>query len=356
MKRLQEICDRQRPNLHVFRRRGFPAQRAQRQQERILRGHIVTFSQSTDDLGWTLQETADLLKLSPRTLRQWQHDFASAGMQVLALGRPCQRSAPTKRNEVIALLDELGPALGVPTLQQCFPTMARAELADIVRRYRCVWRKRHQQALRILHWQVPGSVWAADFAEPDQPIDGRYRYLLAVRDLASGHQLLWLPVAHPDSAETVQALASLVARYGAPLVLKTDNGSPFCAGTSRAFLLQAQILPLFSPPYTPQYNGAVEAGIGSLKTRTEAHASRQGHPSYWTFDNAAFAQAEANANARPQGPSGPSPEQAWKERPTITAHERSLFQASVNRCRDECRSEPDWPVMGPLTDKKCHVF
>ena len=44
-----------------------------------------------------------------------------------------------------------------------------------------------------------GTVWAVDFAQAPQPIDGVYPYLLAVRDLASSKQLLWLPVEHADS-------------------------------------------------------------------------------------------------------------------------------------------------------------
>ena len=48
--------------------------------------------------------------------------------------------------------------------------------------------------MRVLTWPVTGSVWAIDYAEPPAPIDGRYDALLAVRDLASGMQLLWQPV------------------------------------------------------------------------------------------------------------------------------------------------------------------
>jgi hypothetical protein len=44
-----------------------------------------------------------------------------------------------ERNEVIELLDELGPGTGVPTLHTCFPSMARAELDDILKRYRSLW-------------------------------------------------------------------------------------------------------------------------------------------------------------------------------------------------------------------------
>jgi transposase InsO family protein len=353
VKRLQDLSDCNRPDLRDFGRRGFAGQRRQREREHFLRSHIVTFQEALGDLGTSRAETAELLNLSPRTLRHWQQDAHRDGFAVLgehALGRPCQRSSRTQRNEVIALLDELGPALGVPGLRDSFPGMARAELADLLRRYRRVWRLRHRQPLHILHWQVPGVVWAADFAEAPQPIDGLYPYLLAVRDLASGRQLLWLPTLQADSWQVVQALASLVAHFGSPLVLKTDNGSPFCAALTRAFLHQAGILPLFSPAYTPSYNGSAEAGIGSLKSRTEAHAARADHPNYWTFDDVAFAQTEANATARPQGPSGPTPDEIWDQRQPIAPAQRSLFQAAVDRHRDLLRSQEELPEVGPLTE------
>jgi hypothetical protein len=75
-----------------------------------------------------------------------------------------------------------------------FPALARAALADILGRYRRVWRRRHRQPMRVLHWSQPGRVWAIDFHGPRPPIDGLYPHLLAVRDLASGQQLAWLPV------------------------------------------------------------------------------------------------------------------------------------------------------------------
>jgi len=37
-----------------------------------------------------------------------------------------------------------------------------------------VCRRRYHEALYVLHWLVPGSVWAMDFAEPPLPLDGRY--------------------------------------------------------------------------------------------------------------------------------------------------------------------------------------
>jgi len=83
---------------------------------------------------------------------------------------------------------------------------------------------------------------------------------------------------------------------------------------------------LFSPTRTPRYNASIEAGNGSLKTRTERHAAQAGHPAYWTFDDVEHARAEANSTARPHGPIGPTPNQLWETRRPITMEQRSAFQ------------------------------
>ena len=43
-------------------------------------------------------------------------------------------------------------------------------------------------------WQRPETVWAADFKEQREPIEGHYGWILAVKDLTSRYQLAWLPV------------------------------------------------------------------------------------------------------------------------------------------------------------------
>jgi transposase InsO family protein len=200
-----------------------------------------------------------------------------------------------------------------------------------------------------LRWPEPGRVWAIDYADPPLPIDGAYDAVLAVRDLASGRQLLWLPVEDPLAGEVVDALVSLFAVHGAPLVLKSDNGSPFCAGSTRALLDAFGVTALFSPPRTPRYNGAAEAGIGSLKTRTQTHAVRQGRPGWWTWDDVEAARAEANATARPQGPSRPTPDESWNARRPVLPAERHLFQATVERLRTQERGESQLAMEGPLS-------
>jgi hypothetical protein len=162
-----------------------------------------------------------------------------------------------------------------------------------------------------------------------------------VLDLASHQQLLWLPVLDLTAATTIEALGMLFVRHGAPLVLKADNGSAFIAEATRDFLSPVGVNLLFSPPHTPRYNGSIEAGIGSLKTRTERHATRAGRPGYWTCDDVAAAESEANANARPQGETGPTPNELWDRRRRITALERGLFQSAVQRQRDQLGPKED---------------
>ena len=55
------------------------------------------------------------------------------------------------------------------------------------------------------------------------------------------------------------------------------NGPAFRAEQTKCFLQQAGVHFLFSPSHWPEYNGAIEAAIGSLKRRTVQQAAHHGH-------------------------------------------------------------------------------
>lgn len=122
-----------------------------------------------------------------------------------------------------------------------------------------------------------------------------------------------------------------------------DNGSPFCAADTLEFLHAAGVIPLFSPPRMPRYNGAIEAGIGSLKTRTDQHASHHGRAGHWTHDDLSAAQVQANTQARPKGPTGPTPDELWTTRRRLTPQERTLFHAAVERQRHDLQVQEGLP-------------
>jgi transposase InsO family protein len=260
------------------------------------------------------------------------------------MGRPVQRSAREAREEVIRWLDDHGPHLGVPALRTCFPQMGRAELTDLVRRYRRVWRARHRVPLRVLHWSGVGRVWAIDFTGPLSVLAGDARFVLAVRDLASGRQLLWRVVKEATGEVVRAALLELCNHHGAPLVLKCDNGSAFTCAVARALLVERGVVMLYSPPHWPRYNGAIEAGIGSLKERTAACAARSGHAGVWSWDDLAGAQWEANTQSRPWCVSDASADALWEGREPITVEERATFaeavaQASTNHALEACADD-----------------
>ncbi len=117
--------------------------------------------------------------------------------------------------------------------------------------------------------------------------------------------------------------------HGAPLALKTDNGSAFIDHRTRSLLSVAGVTHLLSPPKTPRYNGAKEAGIASLKTRTLHIAAAHGRPGHWTCDDVEAARIEANLQSRPWGRNGLAPIDVWEKRAGIADDERRQFLAAL---------------------------
>lgn len=235
------------------------------------------------------------------------------------------------RNEIIDMMRTLGPNTGMPTLQGLFPGVARGAIWDLLCRFRELCTRERNRLLHALRWKKPGTVWAMDHSEPPSPIDGKYEHALAVRDLASGYQLAWLPVEHEDAETTIKALKALFIEHGVPVVIKSDNGSAFVAEDTGDFLTREQVEMLLSPPRTPRYNGACEAGIGSMKTRTHHHAALNDRPGEWTCDDLEAGRRQANETARPWGWKAPTPEAAWRDREPISEEDRTTFKGAVCR-------------------------
>ena len=341
--RLERIFDRRGPAAVPELQRGFAAQQALRELEQSIRLGVLDFCHQATEQGVSQQQRSAWLSLSPRTLRHWEQGWRHGGWAVRARGRPPVCADRDQQQAVVHFLHRLGPATGLAVLQGEFPAMARAELQDLLRCFRGAWRGEHERLLHQLHWQQPGRVWTMDHALAPCWIDGCARDLLAVRDLASGQQLLWLPLSEATAASTLDQLAWLFALYGPPLVLKSDNGSAFSAVELRKFLQGTGVWPLFSPVRTPSYNGSCEAGIGSMKRRTAYQAERHGHAGQWTQADLETARQQANETARPRGPKGPTPAQAWQERQDIRPAERQAFAETVGRLQVEVRRDRALP-------------
>jgi transposase InsO family protein len=294
------------------------------------------------------KEASERIGLSPRTVRRWEHRWRTDQLSPRARGRPVKRPDLDIRSAILSLFGQVGPEITEEQLREHFPDVSRAELREMKRRYRAAWRRGKVKYVYALRWASPGSVWAMDFTHPPLPVDGVFPRILVVRDLASGEQLEALPVPGESAKVATDVLRALIRRYGAPLVLKMDNGSAFQAAVMRALLAEYGILPLYSPPGCPKYNGAVESGIGSLKTHAHHEAARNDRPGEWTCDDVEAARLRGNELGRPHGRHGPTPDRAWEGKMDVGENERAHFLDLVD---EERRKEENrrgiLPLVGP---------
>ena len=244
------------------------------------------------------------------------------------------------RNAVVRFLHQVtGPCVSLASLRCLYPAIPPCVLADLLGRYRRVWKRRYARHGYRITWHKPGRVWAIDHSEAAYPVDGVYRYLIAVRDLASHRQLAWHPCTSTQVREVLPLMRDLFARHGAPLILKSDNGSAFVADAMGNLVQESEVAQLFSPPRRPQFNGALERSNGLLKVYTQQHAIREGHPFRWSSDDLEHARQLANTLARPWGHQKPSPQEAWDRRDPITGDERRRFKDALQSHRAGARED-----------------
>ncbi len=221
-----------------------------------------------------------------------------------------------------------GPGIGVPSLKRDFPDISWRDLHRLAGRFRAeLWGLLHSCTATACQWIVPGSVWAADYWESDAPVDGCYRYVLDIRDLSTGYLIASVPCEHADAETTVAVLRRLILTLGAPLVFKTDNGTHFTAEIVEHLLQEHGITRLLSPPYLPAYNGACEAGHGSVKSRAEILARRDGTPGQWTCNHLEAARVWANRHVSISRPT--AAEELWRQRTAIGPQAREQFLRAV---------------------------
>lgn len=303
-----------------------------REAETKARSDAARFVARAGDEGVGPGDASGMLFLSESTTRKWKRRWDEETLEAARLGRPPRLCAPETVADIKRLLWIVGPCGSVDYVREQFSKVPRTVVEDIVRSFKRDLEDRRKAALLMCTWTKPGTVWAADWTEPDFPIDGgRYPKVLVVRDLASGNILLALPVERTSGKLATFAMGCLFETHGAPLVLKTDNGPEFIEEGFVAFLLEHKVTHLLSPEYYPEYNGAIEAGIGSLKTRAMYHAARNGRLGCWTCDDVEAGRLQANETVRPKGPWGPSPESSWRSRERIDDEERRVFLDLVDQ-------------------------
>ena len=128
--------------------------------------------------------------------------------------------------------------------------------------------------------------------------------------------------------------------YGAPLILKADNGPAFIANDTREYLRRIATVLLLSPPYCPQYNGACEAGNGTIKRLAHEIATRHGRPDCWTLNDLEAARIWANRRITERRFSR-TPEQRFADHAPASANERETLANTIAEARTKRRADLD---------------
>lgn len=280
-----------------------------------------------------MSEGMSLLGVRPSTLRGWKRRRRQGVLSPNPIGRPGYRRDRRTQVEIADMARTVGPKVSVAYIRGCLPEVPRAFIEDVVRSCKDDFRREHRARIQRLRWEKPGSVWSCDWTEPEARVDGIYKEILAVRDLASHKTIESLPCESRSSELAAKAMEHLFLAHGSPLVVKHDGGSEFKADAFSQVLGRYGVMRLLSPEYYPQYNGAIEAGIGVLKTNAWYEAAKNGHVGCWTCDDVEAGRLKANETSRPLGPKGPSPNALWEARRPITNGLRRAFQKAVDEER-----------------------
>ena len=273
------------------------------------------------------------MDVKSRTLNRWQKDLPPGD-----IGRPPQA---VERDQRIILRDEIDRhGTNLEHLKHPFPIISRKSLAEFMVFYLLAQNRLENPV--PLTWEKPGTVWAIDCLSRD--VEKNYDTILNVRDLSSGKTLAGRAMRiqpgckSAQTAENVElVLAELFHLHGAPLVIKSDNGSEFVNEVITRLMARYGTTHLLSPAYFPEYNGACEAGGGALMTRALEVAATVGQPGILTIDALETGRKVGNSVPRRGGRSSANSE--WLSRQPISDTERKDFQQSVREKSHSTREE-----------------
>ncbi len=248
--------------------------------------------------GLTLRAAAAALSVAPATAHRWWHRHQGASQEELASGAwLCDRSSrPTHQPRRLTIAQE------EPILRARRETgLGPGRLAGICRRARStIWkvlyrnglsrrRRSPRESYRRYEWSRPGALLHVDttrlarFERPGHRVRGRstqtrreqlrssasYVFLHGAVDDRSRYAYV---EEHPDErGETAAAFMRRALAHFAelgldpPEAVMSDNGACYRALAFRAELERIGARQIFTPPYTPRWNGKVERFFQTLK-------------------------------------------------------------------------------------------
>lgn len=228
--------------------------------------------------------------ISPKTGYKWLERFKAMSGEVQALHdrsrRPLSspaRSCDAVEQAVLALRRE-HPAWGGRKIARRLADLGQAAVAPstithILHRHGLITPQASEAARpwqRFEH-EAPNSLWQIDFKGHFPTLAGRC-HALTLLDDHSRFSLHLSALTRTDTPTVRQQLIQTFERYGLPLRINADNGSPW--GTPKAsgnslselaiWLIRQGIRVSFSAPHHPQTNGKLERFHRTLHTEVLA--------------------------------------------------------------------------------------
>jgi transposase InsO family protein len=222
--------------------------------------------------------------ISAKTAYKWLGRFAQGGAEALAdrSRRPHSsphRIEPDLEQAVLALRDK-HPAWGGRKLARRLTDLGMEEVpapstvTEILRRHERLGIPSGEGTQRRYHrfeHEAPNQLWQIDFKSPVKTPRGTC-FPLTVLDDHSRYNLVLHACRKPGMKEVQPALIDAFRRYGLPIRINGDNGSPWGSprehthGISQlsAWLIRLGIRISHSRPYHPQTNGKDERFHRSL--------------------------------------------------------------------------------------------
>ncbi len=144
--------------------------------------------------------------------------------------------------------------------------ISRRDMNLLVQKARYFARQRITARQQRITWKYPDLAWAIDGCElTDKPFNIKL-YVQNLQDLSSTFKFKPLTTLKPPcSREIVQYLLSCFSQFGPPLFLKKDNALNYNSHEIEDLLMDEMVIPLNSPGYYAQYNGAIEHAQGEFK-------------------------------------------------------------------------------------------
>ncbi|KRX69785.1 Uncharacterized protein T06_4692 [Trichinella sp. T6] len=126
----------------------------------------------------------------------------------------------------------------------------------------CATAQKNPAKVAVEPWEVADRPWKRIHVDFAGPVNGKM-FMIVVDAHSKWSEVLHMP--HITTDLTIESLKAILARFGFPEVLASDNGTQFTATQFTIFCAENGIPHVTSVPYHAQSNGQVEIFIDTFK-------------------------------------------------------------------------------------------